>query len=496
MSKYSYCHVAQRTDVGCKRKANEDWLATFECDNGLVAVVCDGMGGHVGGAVASHLAVETIQQFLTSTRCDDPRKAIIEAIDRANKALLRHTEKHPELAGMGSTCVMLIVRDGRVWMGSVGDSRIYLVRQRAIKQLTKDQSYVQTLVDSGQITPEQAEHHPRKNEILNAIGLKTMQPATVLAEPIIPQAGDCFVLCSDGLSGMVPDNEILAVVSRQADMSQQQRVDTLVQMARNAGGLDNITCQIVEFSIAPDDAITQPTAPAVAQPITQQQTLNQAPVPQAPVPITINEQAPGAPSTPAPEVVSQAANAPAGKKKSHRWAWLGIVAAILGIAIALFMLIRVVNTRSPHSEETDTVSNLSTQANMKQAPTAPAIPVVNEQESRRDTSTLGDENNKEAASETLKPQQFSLSLEKNKQVTIKVSNGHGTSRDNIIFLNDERYRFTGVEPSIQDWFTFSLQPSSCTITITKPQAIAGAGKVITLKTSQPGVAITLSLRNK
>lgn len=250
-NQYSYCNVVGDTDVGCKRNANEDWYAHFECKNGLVSVVCDGMGGHVGGAVASHLAVETIQLFLESNYFDDPCKAIIEACNAANSAILQRTSQQPELTGMGSTCVMLIVRNGKVYMGSVGDSRIYLVRSKKIKQLTKDQSYVQMLVDEGAITKEQAEHHPRKNEITNALGLPSMQPATVLSDPINPEAGDCFLLCSDGLSGMVSDHEIMKVASNQTGMTQRERVSELIQRARKNGGLDNITCLIVEFAITP-----------------------------------------------------------------------------------------------------------------------------------------------------------------------------------------------------------------------------------------------------
>lgn len=152
---------------------------------------------------------------------------------------------------MGSTCVMLIVRNGKVYIGSVGDSRVYLIRSKKIHQLTKDQSYVQMLVDLGEISKEQAEHHPRKNEITNALGLPSMQSATVLETPINPEAGDCFLLCSDGLSGMVSDEEIARVVSSQSTMSQKMRVDALIERARKHGGLDNITCQIVEFAITP-----------------------------------------------------------------------------------------------------------------------------------------------------------------------------------------------------------------------------------------------------
>lgn len=258
-SKYDYCNVIGNTDVGCKRKANEDWLDSFECDNGLIAVVCDGMGGHVGGQVASHLAIDAIRAFLTAKYFDDPKEAIVQACNAANNAILQRGMQQPELAGMGSTCVMLIVRDGKVYIGSVGDSRIYFLRSKKLIQLTKDQSYVQMLVDAGQLTPEQAEHHPRKNEITNALGLQGMKPATVLEDPINPEAGDCFLLCSDGLSGMVSDREIEKVVGNQQNMSQQDRVNTLIQKARANGGLDNITCQIVEFSVTPGVSQTLPS---------------------------------------------------------------------------------------------------------------------------------------------------------------------------------------------------------------------------------------------
>lgn len=249
---FDYCHVAELTDRGCKRPANEDWLAHFESPNGLVAVVCDGMGGHVGGQVASHVAIDAIKQFMMQEHIGrTPGELIVQAIDYANNAILNRTAQQPELTGMGSTCVMLIVRNGKVYIGSVGDSRIYLIRKHTIRQLTVDQSYVQMLVDAGQITKEQAEHHPRKNEITNALGLRDMQPATVLPEAINPEAGDCFLLCSDGLSGMVSDNDICKTVSKQGELSQQERVAELVERAKRNGGLDNITCQIVEFSVTP-----------------------------------------------------------------------------------------------------------------------------------------------------------------------------------------------------------------------------------------------------
>lgn len=248
---YSYCQVIGITDRGLKRAANEDWLGERKTPNGWVAVVCDGMGGHVGGATASHIAVETILDFLSSEYFEDARIAIGKAIDKANSAIQQKATLEPELQGMGSTCVLLIVRDGKVYIGHVGDSRIYLIRDHRIHQLTKDHSYVQMLVDMGEITAEQAEHHPRKNEITNALGIPQMQPATVMQNPIEPQAGDCFLLCSDGLSGMVESKTIEHIVSQQMQLSAQDRAAKLVEKAKEGGGLDNITVQLVEFGATP-----------------------------------------------------------------------------------------------------------------------------------------------------------------------------------------------------------------------------------------------------
>lgn len=119
-----YCQIVGATDVGCKRAANEDFLGFDDTPNGRVAVVCDGMGGHVGGATASHIAVDSILAYLRDNYHPDPNEAITEAIFTANRNILLHAQMHPELTGMGSTCVLLLVRNGKVYIGHVGDSRI------------------------------------------------------------------------------------------------------------------------------------------------------------------------------------------------------------------------------------------------------------------------------------------------------------------------------------------------------------------------------------
>lgn len=238
--------IANCTDTGKVRSVNEDSMTTFESPNGRVIAVCDGMGGQNAGDVASQLAVAVIEDILTDNTFASPEEAITRSIVAANQAILHRAMQNPALTGMGSTCVMLIIKDGKVYYGSVGDSRIYYVADRMIKQITKDQSYVQTLVDAGQISQEAAEHHKDKNQITNALGVEGMTPPVICQLPITPEPGSMFVLCSDGLSGMINNNAILETVSRH-DISLNERASLLVQQANNAGGLDNITVQLVEF---------------------------------------------------------------------------------------------------------------------------------------------------------------------------------------------------------------------------------------------------------
>ena len=238
--------IANCTDTGKVRSVNEDSMTTFESPNGRVIAVCDGMGGQNAGDVASQLAVAVIEDILTDNTFASPEEAITRSIVAANQAILHRAMQNPALTGMGSTCVMLIIKDGKVYYGSVGDSRIYYVAERMIKQITKDQSYVQTLVDAGQISQEAAEHHKDKNQITNALGVEGMTPPVICQLPITPEPGSMFILCSDGLSGMINNNAILETVSRH-DISLSERASLLVQQANNAGGLDNITVQLLSL---------------------------------------------------------------------------------------------------------------------------------------------------------------------------------------------------------------------------------------------------------
>ena len=261
--------IAGLTDVGRARTQNEDNLIEFDSPNGYVVAVCDGMGGENGGATASDLAVTIIKDILTNNTFSTPQEAIVKACNAANQGILHRASSRPELGGMGSTCVIAIIQNDLIYYGWIGDSRIYYYTpNQGLEQLSKDQSYVQTLVDNGEITPEEAECHPRKNEILNALGIEEMTPPVICQEPISVNAGGTLMLCSDGLSGMVPNFTIERVLS-QREKTPSQRCEQLINLANEAGGLDNITVQIIECS-APAAVVAPPTGfrrePATEQP--------------------------------------------------------------------------------------------------------------------------------------------------------------------------------------------------------------------------------------
>lgn len=247
--------LANCTDTGKVRSVNEDSMTTFDSPNGRVVVVCDGMGGQNAGDVASQLAVAVIQDILSDNTFATPEEAITRSVIAANQAILRRAAQDESLSGMGSTCVMAIIKDGKVYYGSVGDSRIYYISNGMIRQITKDQSYVQTLVDEGKITQEAAEYHQDKNQITNALGIESMTPPVVCQMPIVPEPGSVFLLCSDGLSGMINNNAILITLSN-SNISLNERAQQLVSQANAAGGLDNITVQLVEFPQGGADVTT------------------------------------------------------------------------------------------------------------------------------------------------------------------------------------------------------------------------------------------------
>ena len=235
--------------IGNVRKAQEDSYAVeLATVNGDVFVVCDGMGGHVGGKMASTIAVNSILEFLKKAKYADPVSALDLALQFANMQILGYADEHPELKGMGTTACVLLLQEANAYIAHVGDSRIYLYLndKHQLHRITKDHSYVQTLVDAGQITDEEAESHPNKNRITKALGIKKELMPTVPENPIHVKTGDIFLICSDGLCGMVHDKQMLRILSQNAAL--KQKGDALVENALLNGGVDNITVELIEIS--------------------------------------------------------------------------------------------------------------------------------------------------------------------------------------------------------------------------------------------------------
>ncbi len=252
--KYSAGNIFAKGVIGNVRKAQED-CHSFKLDtpNGDLFVVCDGMGGHVGGAKASNLAVDSIVEYINKEKYATPIDALNGALQFANMQILGFADANPEYKGMGTTACILLLRDDGAWIAHVGDSRIYLYlgKEKKLHRITKDHSYVQTLVDAGEITDEQAEHHPNKNRILKALGIKPDLTPTFNFEkrPILPKRGDIFLICSDGLSGMIPDGTIQKVLGQ--DITLAQKGERLIDLAMQGetvvpGGQDNCTLELIE----------------------------------------------------------------------------------------------------------------------------------------------------------------------------------------------------------------------------------------------------------
>lgn len=244
------------SDVGCVRTANEDSvLSVFPHDpdilekRGVLVVVCDGMGGHSGGEVASRIAVETIHRSYYGEDRKGP-VTLAEAILAANRAIFAAAKADVQLAGMGTTCTAVVLKDGGVECGHVGDSRLYLIRGGQIYQLTEDHSAVRSMVARGLLSAAEAQNHAEKNVILRAVGTHPTVEVTTWEQPFPYWPGDRFVLCSDGLHDLVADEEIR---TQAAGDDPQAACDTLVALAKSRGGHDNITVALIRID-RPDEA--------------------------------------------------------------------------------------------------------------------------------------------------------------------------------------------------------------------------------------------------
>jgi PPM family protein phosphatase len=236
------------------RSGNED---NFDVDanktRGLF-VVADGMGGHAAGEVASEMAVQIVireMKDITGIADGGANKQLAEALKHANRAIHDRTITEVDKQGMGTTASVLILSDGKYLIGQVGDSRVYLLRDGALKQVTKDHSYVQEQVDLGNLTPEQARYHPYSNVITRCVGASPeVEPDLYVGEA---RTGDIFLVASDGLTGMVDDRRLRDLLMTRNEP--KRKVELLIAEANGRGGLDNITAIVVhvdETSAAPE----------------------------------------------------------------------------------------------------------------------------------------------------------------------------------------------------------------------------------------------------
>ena len=246
---------AAKTDVGMKRTHNEDYFSLIEDEQ--LFLVADGMGGHASGEVASKMAAETIGEFYQRTREDEdatwPYKMdrslsyienrLVCAVKLANLRIFETSNRDLRYKGMGTTIVSTLVSGDKIYVGHVGDSRVYRVRDGGISQLTRDHSLLEDYKEARPgMSDEEQRKFPHKNVITRALGMRDTVQVDITSEDI--QDGDLFLLCSDGLSGMVPDPALLEHLKVGADLD--DAVGKLVTAANAAGGTDNITVLVLE----------------------------------------------------------------------------------------------------------------------------------------------------------------------------------------------------------------------------------------------------------
>src|SRR5688572_581972 len=240
-----------RTDTGLVRSENQDFgSGTTAAEEkvshpgGRLLIVADGMGGHRGGATASRLAAETVKaQYLGSETADIPT-ALRDSLLRANARIYSEAQTTPELRGMGTTTSVLAVRNEEGWLAHVGDSRIYRIREDNIEQLTDDHSLVATMVREGLLTAAEAETHPRRNVLQRSMGVAEDVEVDVKG-PFELQEGDTFILCSDGLHGVVKEEEMREVARMPIDAA----ADEFLRRALSRGAPDNVTVIVARVEV-------------------------------------------------------------------------------------------------------------------------------------------------------------------------------------------------------------------------------------------------------
>ncbi len=234
------------SSVGKVREENQDCCDAFMLGDAVFAVVADGMGGAVGGSTASKITVECVRKMIADEYKENMSDAklislLTSCCNYANAQVYEYSQKNKELDGMGTTIVLSAVRKGKALIANVADSRAYFVGDGEAKQITKDQSYVQYLVDKGEISEMEAKNHPRRNVIMQALGTEqTIKPDIYEFK----YDGQSVLLCSDGLSNKVLGTDIAKVIE-DSSLLPQQKVEKLIHMANDAGGEDNISAVLI-----------------------------------------------------------------------------------------------------------------------------------------------------------------------------------------------------------------------------------------------------------
>ena len=235
------------TNIGIKRNTNQDYAFTSEHSVGNlpnILIVADGMGGHKAGEVASEQAVNAVLESIRQNESTDKISIIEEAITEANKKVLNMATSDEKFKGMGTTLVVATLEDNVLYVANVGDSRLYLIDDNEIRQITRDHSLVQEMISLGELDKESARTHTNKNVITRAIGVDKKIVADFFEVDIAEKTK--ILLCSDGLSNMVEDNQINEIIESCEGMTLEDTVHKLIDTANENGGMDNIAVVLAE----------------------------------------------------------------------------------------------------------------------------------------------------------------------------------------------------------------------------------------------------------
>ena len=231
-----------KSDIGKARDTNQDYYyISNSLDEVQLYMLADGMGGYNGGDIASRLATVTVKSYIESNFEKIPKekeailKLIENAMEYANMVVYEKSKEDENLQGMGTTLEVCVIYNNKVYIGHIGDSRIYRIRKEFIRKLTTDHSYVQKLVKDGTISKEEAEHHPKKNMLMKALGCTPYVEPDTMVKGFLK--GDILLICSDGLTNMISQEKIYQIIIE----NQENAVQKLIEEANNQGGYDNIT---------------------------------------------------------------------------------------------------------------------------------------------------------------------------------------------------------------------------------------------------------------